>query len=144
MSFRWVQIFVKQYNIRGKTHRYTVHLHNLRAVTHKKKVTPKQRQKPTLRPTAMGPQKYKNEQISVGHFSRKRAMGAKKTKMVQNVFVGLCFFVVTYRNKVISVEWPQKHVYGSRSTVQNLPLRARYAQGRPNSSSCHGRLSSRG
>ena len=41
----------------------------------------------------MGPQKkYKNEQISVRHFSGKRAMGAKKTEMFQKIFVGLSVF----------------------------------------------------
>ena len=54
----------------------------------------------------MGSQKYKNGQISVGHFCGKRAMGAKtlQTETVQNIFVGLCFFfVATYGNEVISV-----------------------------------------
>ena len=46
----------------------------------------------------MGPSKYdkKNEQISLGHFCGKRAMGAKKTEMVQICFAGQCFFVATY------------------------------------------------
>ena len=44
------------------------------------------------RPTAMGLKKKKNEQISVGHFCGKHAMGAKKTGMLQKKIVGLCFF----------------------------------------------------
>ena len=44
-----------------------------------------------VRPTAMGLQK-KNEQITVGHFCGKHAMGAKKKRMSQTFFVGLCFF----------------------------------------------------
>ena len=40
----------------------------------------------------MGPQKYKNEQISVGHFCGKRAMGAKKMEILENFSVGRCFF----------------------------------------------------
>ena len=30
----------------------------------------------------MGPQKYKNEQVSVGHFCGKRAIGGKKNENV--------------------------------------------------------------
>ena len=48
---------------------------------------------PSVRPTATGPQKYKNEQISVGHFCGKRAMGAKKMEILENFSVGRCFFV---------------------------------------------------
>ena len=56
----------------------------------------------------MGLQKNKNEQISVGHFCGKHAMGAKKRKC-SIFFVGLCFFVVTCRNEVISVGGHKKH-----------------------------------
>ena len=51
----------------------------------------------------MGPQKFKNGQISVGYCCGKLAMGAKKTGMAPKKNLGLCFFVVTYGNKVISV-----------------------------------------
>ena len=37
----------------------------------------------------MGPQKYKNEQISVGHFCGKRAVGAKKTEMRPFLYVAI-------------------------------------------------------
>ena len=46
----------------------------------------------SLRPTAMGPQKYKIEHISVGHFCGKSVMmGAKNPEMFQKCFLGLCF-----------------------------------------------------
>ena len=78
----------------------------------------------------MGSQKYKNEQISVRPFCGKRAMGEKKTEMVQKPFVDLFFFVATYGNEVISVGATEKtQTYGTvhafRSNVQNLPLRTR-------------------
>ena len=55
-------------------------------------------------PTAMGPKKNKNEQISVGHFCGKHAMGAGKTEISPKKIVGLYFFVATYGNEVISVD----------------------------------------
>ena len=45
-----------------------------------------------IRPIAMGFQKNKNEQISVGRFCGEHAMGAKTPEMFQFFFVGLCFF----------------------------------------------------
>ena len=51
----------------------------------------------------MGLQQNKNEQISVGHFCGKHAMGAKKWKC-SNYFLWVCvFFVAIYENEVISV-----------------------------------------
>ena len=76
----------------------------------------------------MGLQKNKNEPISVvSHFFGKHAMGAKIKEMLPFFFVGLvCVFFVA------------KQTYGTvhafRSTVQNLPLRTRCAQGGPNNS----------
>ena len=40
----------------------------------------------------MEPQKYKNGQMSVGHFCGKRAIGANKTEKAQKVFV-VCVFL---------------------------------------------------
>ena len=47
----------------------------------------------TLRPIALGPQKYKKEQNHVGHFCGNRAMGAKKKEMVQKCFCSSVFFL---------------------------------------------------
>ena len=66
---------------------------------------------------------YIYERISVGHFCGKHAMGAKKAEMFQKKIIGLCFFVATYGT-----------VHAFRSTVQNLPLRTRCAQGGRNTS----------
>ena len=45
----------------------------------------------------MGLQKNKDEQISVGHFRGKHAMGAKKTEMFHFFCRSVFFFVATLR-----------------------------------------------
>ena len=55
----------------------------------------------------MGLQKIKNEQISVCHFCRKHAMGARKTEMFKKKMEVCFFFVATYGNEVISVGGPK-------------------------------------
>ena len=97
-----------------------------------------------------GTTKIQNEEISVGHFCGKRAMGANKTEMVRNFFVGRCFFLWSPTEEMSSfleVATEKTQTYGTvhtfRSTVQNLPLTTRCAQGGPNNSNyCHSRRSS--
>ena len=91
--------------------------------------------------TAMGPQKYKNEQISVGHFCGKRAMGAKKNGKGPESFCRSAFFCghrSTETKSFRQVATEKTRTYGTvhafRSTIQKLPLRTRCAQGRPNNS----------
>ena len=92
------------------------------------------KQSPDFSPNAnrYGTPKNKNEQIFVGHFVgsnlwEQKSREQKKRKCFSFVcfFVGLCFSL-----------WPQKTLtYGTvhvfRSTVQNLSLKTRCAQGRP-------------
>ena len=61
--------------------------------------------------TAMGPQKYKNEQSSVGHFCGKRAMGAKKNGNGPEHFCRSVFFLwpQVYGNEVISAGGHRKN-----------------------------------
>ena len=55
---------------------------------------------PGLKPTATGLQKNKNEQIFIGHFCGKHAVGAKKKRKCFTFFCRSVFFLATYGNEV--------------------------------------------
>ena len=73
----------------------------------------------------MGPQKYKNEQICVGDFFWKRAVGAKRAEMFPKKIGEVCVFFVTtyYGNEAISVG---AHKKKHRPTKLFTPFEALY------------------
>ena len=89
------------------------------------------RKKTSVRPAALGAQKHKNEQISVGQFCGKGAMVAKKNgNGPQHICRSVFFFLTTYGNDVITVGGTNNtQTYGTvpafRRIVQDLPLRTR-------------------